>query len=230
MTVCIQKCLTRPHVSPMQWTGAQNPFLKRFYWKTYLRCNTYKRKKWWDACFQCLFKRMVFFFKYLVLGIFRPCLSHIVGVTASSPFPISFSLSDGAQLYAVGSLSPVLSPVPTSPLLWMDLISLSCLGCKWDLLLSLSCSETVGPYPGQWGHCLCCCHLWLAFCHVLLLLLPDIYQVVSVRNDSCKLAFQKVEAWEFQKLLPGTLNYIRNIVTERVDMWHISTKSHSQVQ
>lgn len=175
-------------------------------------------------------KECLFFFKYLVLGIFRPCLSHIVGVTASSPFPISFSLSDGAQLYAVGSLSPVLSPVPTSPLLWMDLISLSCLGCKWDLLLSLSCSETVGPYPGQWGHCLCCCHLWLAFCHVLLLLLPDIYQVVSVRNDSCKLAFQQVEAWEFQKLLPGTLNYIRNIVTERVDMWHISTKSHSQVQ
>lgn len=54
----------------------------------------------------------MFFVKYLVLGIFRPCLSHIVGVTASSPFPISFSLSDGAQLYAVGSLSPVLSPAP----------------------------------------------------------------------------------------------------------------------
>lgn len=105
-----------------------------------------KENKWWDACFQSLFKRM-FFVKYLFLGILSPSLSHVVGVTASSPFPIFLSLSDGAQLYAVGSLFPVLSPVPPA----------RCFGWTWFLCHIWAVNGTCCypcPAQEQWDHTL----------------------------------------------------------------------------
>lgn len=90
------------------------------------------------------------------------------------------------------------APSPATPVRppWMNAIILSHLGCKWDLLLSPPllgppCSNIVRLHPGHWGHCLCYGHPPSPFRHgvALLLLLPDIYQRISFRNNSCKTAF-----------------------------------------
>lgn len=138
-----------------------------------------------------------------------------------SPAQLSQCISDGPQTYTVGSSSLVLSPAPAVPLQppWMDPITLSHLSCKLDLLLapSLFCppgSETVGCWlaralPLLWSPLTSFC------CRVtLLLLLPDIYQGISFRNNSFNTTFNP--PWSrcprVSEMINGNSYYLRHIL------------------
>lgn len=86
--------------------------------------------------------------------------------------------------------------------------------------------------PGQQGHCFCCGHSWPSFCHraTLLLLLPDIYQGISFRNNSFKITFNL--PWSrcprVSEMINGNSYYIRHflLMTESGKVKHTHKSSN----